>query len=119
VLDKSNNPVTNTRLGEVLTVRLRIRSLRKEWISNVALIDLLPGGFEVVSSSLTPGVSESRAWITSMSRDRAIFYATVPTETLEITYQISRITVERSSCRRFRGIDVRPQHEGTRSRREN
>jgi len=89
VLDKSNKPVTSTPLGEVLTVRLRIRSLRKEWISNVALIDLLPGGFEVVSSSLTPGVSEIKGVdYVDVREDRAIFYATVPTETLEITYQI-------------------------------
>jgi hypothetical protein len=89
VLDKSNKPVTSTRLGEVLTVRLRIRSLRKEYISNVALIDLLPGGFEVVSSSLAPGVSEVKGVdYVDVREDRAIFYATVPTETLEITYQI-------------------------------
>jgi uncharacterized protein YfaS (alpha-2-macroglobulin family) len=73
----------------VLTVRLRIRSLRPEWISNVALIDLLPGGFEVVSSSLTPGVSEIKGVdYVDVREDRAIFYATVPPETLEITYQI-------------------------------
>jgi len=89
ILDKSNNPVTSTQLGDMLTVRLRIRSLRKEWISNVALIDLLPGGFEVVSSSLTPGVSEIKGVdYVDVREDRAIFYATVPTETLEITYQI-------------------------------
>src|SRR4051812_7880144 len=89
VLDKSNKPVTTTQLGEVLTVRLRIRSLRPEWISNVALIDLLPGGFEVVSTSLTPGVSEIKGVdYVDVREDRAIFYATVPTETLEITYQI-------------------------------
>ena len=89
ILDKSNNPATSTKLGEVLTVRLRIRSLRPEWISNVALIDLLPGGFEVVSSSLTPGVSEIKGVdYVDVREDRAIFYATAPTETLEITYQI-------------------------------
>jgi uncharacterized protein YfaS (alpha-2-macroglobulin family) len=89
ILDKSNKPVTTTQLGDVLTVRLRIRSLRPEWISNVALIDLLPGGFEVVSSSLTPGVSEIKGVdYVDVREDRAIFYATVPTETLEITYQI-------------------------------
>jgi uncharacterized repeat protein (TIGR01451 family) len=89
LLDKSNKPVTTTQLGEVLTVRLRIRSLRPEWISNVALIDLLPGGFEVVSSSLTPSVSEIKGVdYVDVREDRAIFYATVPTETLEITYQI-------------------------------
>jgi uncharacterized protein YfaS (alpha-2-macroglobulin family) len=89
ILDKSNNPVTSTQLGDVLTIRLRIRSLRPEWISNVALIDLLPGGFEVVSSSLTPGVSEIKGVdYVDVREDRAIFYTTVPTETLEITYQI-------------------------------
>src|SRR5437763_4943532 len=89
LLDKSNNPVTTTKLGDVVTVRLRIRSLRAEWISNVALIDLLPGGFEVVSSSLTPGVSEiTGVDYVDVREDRAIFYATVPTKTLESTYQI-------------------------------
>jgi alpha-2-macroglobulin len=89
ILDKSNKPVTSTQLGEVLTVRLRIRSLRPEWISNVALIDLLPGGFEVVGSSLSPGASSIKGVdYVEVREDRAIFYATVPTETLEITYQI-------------------------------
>lgn len=89
LLDKSNKPVTTTTLGEVVTVRLRIRSLRSEWISNVALVDLLPGGFEVVSSSLTPGVSSIKGVdYVEVREDRAIFYATAPTETLEITYQI-------------------------------
>jgi uncharacterized protein YfaS (alpha-2-macroglobulin family) len=89
LLDKSNQPVTTTKLGEVITVRLRVRSLRPEWISNVALVDLLPGGFEVVGSSLSPGISEMKGVdYVEVREDRAVFYATVPTETLEITYQI-------------------------------
>ena len=89
VLDKSNKPVTTTQLGEVITVRLRIRSLRPESITNVALVDLLPGGFEVVSSSLAPGISSINGVdYVEVREDRAVFYATVPTETLEITYQI-------------------------------
>jgi uncharacterized repeat protein (TIGR01451 family) len=89
LLDKSNNPVTTTQLGEVITVRIRIRSLRPEWITNVALVDLLPGGFEVVSSSLTPGVSSVKGVdYVEVREDRAIFYASIPNETREITYQI-------------------------------
>lgn len=89
LLDKSNKPVTTTQLGDVITVRLHIRSLRPEWITNVALVDLLPGGFEVVSSSLTPGVSSIKGVdYVEVREDRAIFYASVPTEALEITYQI-------------------------------
>jgi alpha-2-macroglobulin len=63
--------------------------LRPESITNVALVDLLPGGFEVVSSSLSPGISEiSGVDYVEVREDRAVFYATVPPETLEITYQI-------------------------------
>jgi alpha-2-macroglobulin len=89
LLDKSNKAVTTTQLGEVITVRLRIRSLRPEPITNVALVDLLPGGFEVVSSSLAPGISSINGVdYVEVREDRAVFYATVPAETLEITYQI-------------------------------
>jgi len=89
LLDKSNQPVTTTQLGDVVTVRLHIRSLRPESITNVALVDLLPGGFEVVSSSLSPGISSINGVdYVEVREDRAIFYATVPTKTLEITYQI-------------------------------
>ena len=52
LLDKDGKPVTRTQLGEPITVRLRLRSLRPEPMTNVAVIDLLPGGFEVVGSSL-------------------------------------------------------------------
>jgi len=89
LLDKSNKPVTSTQLGEVITVRLRVRSLRPEPVSNVALVDLLPGGFEVVGTSLSPGISTiDGVDYVEVREDRAVFFATVPQETLEITYQI-------------------------------
>jgi uncharacterized repeat protein (TIGR01451 family) len=89
LLDKSNKPVTTTQLGDVITVRLHIRTVRPDPITNVALIDLLPGGFEVVGSSLSPGVSSIKGVdYVEVREDRAIFYATIPTETLEVTYQI-------------------------------
>jgi uncharacterized protein YfaS (alpha-2-macroglobulin family) len=89
LLDKAGNPVTSTQLGEVVTVRLRVRSVRPESITNVAVVDLLPGGFEVVGASLSPGVSSIKGVdYVEVREDRAVFYATVPTEILEITYQI-------------------------------
>ena len=89
LLDKSNKPVTSTQLGDVVTVRLHIRSLRPESVTNVAVVDLLPGGFEVVGTSLSPGISTINGVdYVEVREDRAVFFATVPTETLEITYQI-------------------------------
>ncbi|MEN3370301.1 MAG: alpha-2-macroglobulin [Verrucomicrobiota bacterium] len=89
LLDKAGKPVTITQLGDVVTVRLRVRSLRHESITNVAVIDLLPGGFEIVGSSLSPGISSINGVdYVEVREDRAVFYATVPEQTLEITYQI-------------------------------
>jgi uncharacterized protein YfaS (alpha-2-macroglobulin family) len=89
LLDKAGKPVTTTQLGEVITVKLRVRSLRPESVTNVAVIDLLPGGFEVVGTSLSPGVSSIKGVdYVEVREDRAVFYATVPADTLEITYQI-------------------------------
>jgi uncharacterized protein YfaS (alpha-2-macroglobulin family) len=89
LLDKAGKPVTRTQLGEPITVRLRVRSLRPEPVTNVAVIDLLPGGFEVVGSSLQPGVSSINGVdYVEVREDRAVFFATVPAQTLEITYQI-------------------------------
>jgi uncharacterized protein YfaS (alpha-2-macroglobulin family) len=89
LLDKSDKPVTSTQLGEVITVRLRIRSLRPESVTNVAVVDLLPGGFEVVGTSLSPGMSSIKGVdYVEVREDRAVFFATIPTETIEITYQI-------------------------------
>ena len=89
LLDKSGNPVTSTTLGDVITVRLRVRSLRPESVSNVALVDLLPGGFEIVGTSLSPGISSiTGVDYVEVREDRAVFFATIPKETLEITYQI-------------------------------
>jgi uncharacterized protein YfaS (alpha-2-macroglobulin family) len=89
LLDKAGKPVTITQLGDVVTVRLRVRSLRRESITNVAVIDLMPGGFEIVGSSLSPGISSINGVdYVEVREDRAVFYATVPEQTLEITYQI-------------------------------
>jgi uncharacterized protein YfaS (alpha-2-macroglobulin family) len=89
LLDKDNKPVTRVQLGEPITVRLRLRSVASETITNVALIDLLPGGFEVVGTSLEPGVSSIKGVdYVEVREDRAVFYADAPVELLDITYQI-------------------------------
>ncbi|PZR73201.1 MAG: alpha-2-macroglobulin [Chthoniobacterales bacterium] len=87
LLDKNRQPVTHTRLGEAMHVRLRVRSLRNEPVTNVAIVDLLPGGFEI--PSLRPGVGTVHGVdYTGVREDRAIFFATVPTSALEIDYEI-------------------------------
>jgi uncharacterized protein YfaS (alpha-2-macroglobulin family) len=89
LLDKDNQPVTRTKLGESIHVRLQARSVGDESITNVAIIDLLPGGFEVVGTSLQPGVSTiAGVDYVDVREDRAVFYGTVSSSVLEINYQI-------------------------------
>jgi alpha-2-macroglobulin len=46
--DKSGKPVGDVALGDELQVHLRFRALGGRPVASVALVDLLPGGFEVV-----------------------------------------------------------------------
>src|SRR5437773_10246641 len=89
LLDKNDQPVTRTKLGEPIHVRLKARSVGDESVTNVAIIDLLPGGFEVVGASLQPGVSTiTGVEYVDVREDRAVFYTTVSSSALEINYQI-------------------------------
>jgi alpha-2-macroglobulin len=47
-LDAQGQPITSMHSGEEITVRLRMRAIDAHYIANVAVIDLLPGGFEPV-----------------------------------------------------------------------
>src|SRR5205085_3284370 len=55
ILGKNSEAATRTKLGQQLHVRIHVRSLERQLISNVAVVDLLPGGFEVVDSSFHTG----------------------------------------------------------------
>ena len=47
-LDDDGKPVTTLVLGQEVTVRLRVRALGAPARGTVAIVDLLPGGFEAV-----------------------------------------------------------------------
>jgi hypothetical protein len=88
-LGKNNEALTSIHIGEPIHVRLHIRSLQREPITNVAIIDLLPGGFEVMDSSARTGASPIKGVdYVDVREDRAVFFVTVPTNALEIDYQI-------------------------------
>ena len=81
--------VTHTaRLGEPITVRLRIRSLGRTEVTNVAIVDLLPGGFEFAAGSLQPGVGSAGFDYVEVREDRAVCFGTIGTRVREVTYQI-------------------------------
>ena len=88
IVDGHNKPVTTVKLGEALTVRLIIRSLDRERYSNIALVDLLPGGFEILPTSLSPGAGQQGCDFVELREDRAVFYTSIEPGIKVITYQM-------------------------------
>ncbi len=89
LLDENGQPVTQTRLGEAIRVRLHVRSLEHKPVTNTAVVDLLPGGFEIVDTSVHAGAcAKPGVDYVDLREDRAVFFATAPVSALEIDYKI-------------------------------
>jgi uncharacterized protein YfaS (alpha-2-macroglobulin family) len=61
-LDADGKPVTSLKLGQEVTVRLRLRALGSKKWDQIAITDLLPGGFEAVlqqPAAVTPASDDS------------------------------------------------------------
>lgn len=108
--DADGKAVTSAPLGSELTVHLRIRVIGDRPVENVAVLDLLPGGFEVETDSLRQarpaaegddegGEGEEGAssgsgpmdWYpdyTDIREDRVVFYGSFGTQAHEITYKV-------------------------------
>ena len=110
--DDKGATVTSAPLGAELTVHLRVRTTDNRSLENVAVLDLLPGGFEVERDSLrnSPGRTEPQAdsgqdddssqpeagaavggWnpdYADIREDRVVFYGDFGPEMREITYKV-------------------------------
>ena len=53
-LDLNGNPVVRVKVGEEFLVRLRLRATKRDHISQIAVVDLLPGGTEAVLELRAP-----------------------------------------------------------------
>ena len=60
-LNAAGKTVDHVSLGEELTVQLRIRATERDGIGNIAVQDLLPGGFEPVIQTLARPEAENAA----------------------------------------------------------
>ncbi len=47
-VDAKGNPVKSVKVGDEIEVRLKFRAIGRETVDNAALVDLLPGGFDLV-----------------------------------------------------------------------
>ncbi len=107
VLDANGKVVTEAALGDELTVRVRIRSTERSYLSQVALVDLLPGGLEPVLNAPsdadepdTPlwrrrlgGKSTWNLTYADIREDRVVFYGSVESGMTEVTYKVRATNV--------------------------
>lgn len=80
--------VTTAPQGAELTVRLRVRSLDGRWHDNVAIVDLLPGGFEVQRESVRRQFGNWSADYIDIREDRVVLYGGVGEQAETLTYRV-------------------------------
>jgi uncharacterized protein YfaS (alpha-2-macroglobulin family) len=79
-----NNPIGSVSLGDEITVHIRVRSIDNQYHSNIAIVDLLPGGFEVARDSLK---NQEMDYV-DIREDRVIFFGGIGSDSREIVYRI-------------------------------
>lgn len=85
--DDTGHPLTRVQLGAQVTVHLKFRSLKSDGVDNVALVDLLPGGFDLV------GPTASSMDFVDPREDRIVFYGSVNPNIQEVQYRIKATNV--------------------------
>lgn len=87
--DSHGTATTTVNLGDTLEVHVRVRSASNQAINNVAIVDLLPAGFELVSNSVHPLESKLIYLDYYDAReDRIVLYLTATQDLREYVYQI-------------------------------
>lgn len=121
--DSSGKPLTSIAMGQQIDVRLKFRGLKADYIGSIALVDLLPGGFELVVPTQASEVTFAEAasdesdagdsgemgyagWqcqicvarqamleYADMREDRVVFYVAANRDVQEIVYRIKATNV--------------------------
>jgi uncharacterized protein YfaS (alpha-2-macroglobulin family) len=85
-LDENGRQIKSASLGQVITVKIRIRASSNDYLS-LAIVDLLPACFEIISGTQNGNYSSCDA-----REDRMIFYPTVSRNITELTYKVKTVT---------------------------
>lgn len=86
-LDDRGDPVARAQVGDELTVRLRVRSLSGT-LTNVAVTDLLPGGFEILADSVRNQYAGWSLDYRDIREDRLVVYGSFSERLTELRYRV-------------------------------
>ena len=88
LLNQQGKEITSLKQGEEAVVRLRIRTLNGRQVDNIAVIDLLPGGFEVIRESVPRQSNNWNSDYVDVREDRVVFYGGFGSSVTELEYRI-------------------------------
>lgn len=87
--DAQGQVITSTTLGSEIEVHIQIRALDADYLTNIAIEDLLPGGFEVVNDS----IKLNNLDYFDVREDRVNFFGGISSATTEIVYKIKAVNI--------------------------
>lgn len=85
--DAQGTVINTTILGSEIEVHIQIRALDDQYLTNVAIEDLLPGGFEVVRDS----VKNDSMDFSDVREDRVNYFGSIDSTAKQIIYKIKAI----------------------------
>jgi alpha-2-macroglobulin len=99
--DEAGHTLTQVRMGEQVGVHLKFRAIQDHTtVPAVALVDLLPGGFELVipqaeagPCSFCSGNGTANLSYADPREDRVVFYSTLTSAVQEIVYRIKATNI--------------------------
>ncbi|MEM1261019.1 MAG: alpha-2-macroglobulin [Pseudomonadota bacterium] len=86
-LDSNGRAVGAATIGDELTVRVRVRS-SGDRRTNVAIVDLLPGGFEIIADSLSHTAGDGYIDFQDVREDRLVSYGHFGDRMTELRYRV-------------------------------
>ena len=106
-LNDKGNVINEAKVGDEVTVRVRVRATDRNVLEQVALVDILPGGMEPVLTAPSDddapdmpiwrrrlgGNSTWQIEYADIREDRVIFYGTVNNNMTEVTYKVRATNV--------------------------
>jgi alpha-2-macroglobulin len=85
--DHKDNPIQSTQLGNQIEAHIKMRILNPPSIKHVAIVDLLPGGFDIVPDSVHAPDCE----YVDVREDRIIFYCSHLSSPSEVSYRLQAV----------------------------
>ncbi|MFY7697988.1 MAG: alpha-2-macroglobulin family protein [Legionella sp.] len=89
--DEQGKIVDSVPVGSEIEVHLRFRALGDHYLHDVAIVDLLPGGFELISNS----IQHDKLDYADVRDDRVVLYTGIDSSIQELVYRIKATTIGR------------------------